>query len=344
VVTSGEALRQSTASRVTAAIVGCGDISVVHQEAVRAMAALGQARLVAVCDTNVAAAERAGQRFGAPAFVEHRSMLAAVRPDVVHVCTPHDQHVVVVLDCLAAGSHVLLEKPLAHEVSQAQMIVDAAARHPDLKVGVCLQNRYNATVQRVRALLDSGELGEIVGASASVVWHRTPEYYRTSPWRGQKRRSGGGVLINQAIHTIDLLQWLLGDVHRVAGHTTRALAATAEFDIDVEDTAHLIFDHTGGARSVLFATVAGAVDFPVSLEIVTKGAVLFIRGDLTVTRVDGRVEKVMERQAESAGRSYWGVSHSLLISDFYRTLPEPHPFWIGPEQAMAALRILTQVT
>lgn len=105
------------------------------------MAALGQARLVAVCDTNAAAAQRAGQRFDAPAFVEHRSMLAAVRPDVVHVCTPHDQHVVVVLDCLAAGSHVLLEKPLAQEVSQAQMIVDAAARHPDLKVGVCLQNR-----------------------------------------------------------------------------------------------------------------------------------------------------------------------------------------------------------
>src|ERR1019366_5707088 len=114
----------------------------------------------------------------------------------------------------------------AHTIAQAQLVVDAARDRPDLKVGACLQNRYNATSQAMRRLLDSGALGSVVGASASVVWHRTPQYYGLRSWRGERRRSGGGVLINQAIHTIDLLLWLLGNVTNVAGHATQTPIAT----------------------------------------------------------------------------------------------------------------------
>jgi predicted dehydrogenase len=172
------------------------------------------------------------------------------------------------------------------------------------------------------------------------VWHRPAAYYAAKPWRGQKRRSGGGVLINQAIHTLDLLHWLLGDVEQVSGHSERLLPNPA---VDVEDTASLLLVHAGGARSMLFATVAGAVDSPVTLEIDTENAVLFLRSDLTITWANGRVETVTERQAHSAGRSYWGVSHMTLIEDFYGRLSEPDPFWIGPEEAMASLRILDHV-
>jgi UDP-N-acetyl-2-amino-2-deoxyglucuronate dehydrogenase len=325
---------------VTAAVVGCGDVSAVHLEAIRVMAARGAAQLVAVCDINPDVADEVSRAHGVTGFRDHLSMLAAVDPDVVHVCTPHDQHLPVVLDCLEAGVHVLVEKPLAHNVSEAQLVVDAARRHPHLKVGVCLQNRYNATAQAARQLLQSGELGAVHGGWASVVWRRPAAYYTAKPWRGQKRRSGGGVLINQAIHTLDLLQWLLGDVHEVSGHAERLLPY---LDVDVEDTADVLLVHAGGARSMLFATVAGAVDSPVTLEITTENAVLFVRGDLTITWTDGRVETVPERQADSVGRSYWGVSHTTLIDDFYRRLAEPGAFWIGPEEAMASLRIVTQV-
>jgi UDP-N-acetyl-2-amino-2-deoxyglucuronate dehydrogenase len=335
--------RSRSAPPATAAIVGCGDVSVVHLQALEFLARQGLVRLTGVCDTDAAAAERTGRRYGVPAFTDHNSLLTTAQPDVVHVCTPHDQHVPVVLDCLSAGISVLVEKPLAHTIAQAQLVVDAARDRPDLKVGVCLQNRYNATSQAMRRLLDSGALGSVVGASASVVWHRTPQYYGLRSWRGERRRSGGGVLINQAIHTIDLLQWLLGNVTYVAGHATQTPIATSGLHTDVEDTAHLILQHEGGARSVLFATVSGAVDFPVTLELVTERAVLFLREALTVTWADGRTETVHERQADSAGRSYWGVSHSQLIEDFYRRLPEPGPFWIGPSEAMSSLSILTQV-
>ena len=185
----------------------------------------------------------------------------------------------------------------------------AAAEQPGApKIAVCFQNRYNATSQAMAALLASGELGSVLGGSATVCWHRPPAYYQSRPWRGQVDRSGGGVLINQAIHSVDLLQWLLGEVRDVRGRASRLALG----DVEVEDTAQIVLDHEGGARSVFFATNANATDSPVTLEIVTEAAELFLRRDLTVRYADGRVEVVEERQAASSGRAYWGVSHRLL--------------------------------
>jgi predicted dehydrogenase len=246
----------------------------------------------------------------------------------------------VAIDCLDAGTAGLVEKPVAHTVAEADRLIAAARRHPDVKAGICLQNRYNSTSRAARALLASGELGAVRGGSATVLWHRDPEYYRARPWRGQRRDSGGGVLINQAIHTLDLMEWLLGGVVRTTGHSGRY--ALDRF-VDVEDTAHAVLDHAGGPRSVVFATVANVVDSPVTIEIVTERAVLLIRGDLTVSYVDGRTETVAERQPSTGGRAYWGASHELLIADFHRTLPDPEPFWIGPREGARSLRLAHEI-
>ena len=318
----------------TAAVIGCGDVSVVHLEAIEKRPG---SRLVAVCDTDPGTAGAVGARRGVPAFTDHHQLLAAHRPDVVHISTPHHQHAQVAVDCLAAGVHVVLEKPVAHTLEAAEQVVAAAARHPDRKIGVCFQNRYNAAVQAAHALVRSGELGEVRGGSATVLWHRTPEYYAKRPWRGQRALSGGGVLINQAIHTLDLLQWLLGDVTRVRGQV-----GTNELDgvIDVEDTAQLVLHHGPTTRSVLFATTAHVVDSAVTVEVVAEHATLQIRGDLTVTWADGRVETVSERRAASGGRSYWGVSHDLLVDDFHGGLTSPEPFWISPAEGLKVSRVL----
>jgi predicted dehydrogenase len=321
----------------TAAVIGCGDVSVVHLQAIENLDGID---LVGVCDTDAGRSAASAQRYGVPGFTGHRELLDAVQPDVVHVCTPHYQHTQVAIDCIDAGAAVLVEKPVAHTVAEADRLIATARRHPDVKVGICLQNRYNATTRATRALLDSGELGVVCGGSATVLWHRDPAYYRARPWRGRLRDSGGGVLINQAIHTMDLMEWLLGDVVRARGHAGRyALDGV----VDVEDTAHVLLDHAGGARSVVFATVANVADSPVTIEIVAERAVLLIRGDLTVSYADGRTETVAERRATTGGRSYWGVSHELLIADFYRTLPDPEPFWIGPEEGARSLRLVHQI-
>ena len=320
----------------TAAVIGCGDVSVVHFDAIQA---LPDAELVAVCDVDPAAAARAAERYAVPSFTGHAELLAALRPDVVHISTPHDQHVPPALDCLAAGVSVVVEKPVAHTRSEADRLVAAAEQPGAPKIGVCFQNRYNATSRAMADLLASGQLGSVLGGSATVCWHRPPAYYQSRPWRGQVDRSGGGVLINQAIHSVDLLQWLLGEVREVRGRASRL----ALDGVDIEDTAHLVLDHDGGARSVFFATNANATDSPVTLEIVTEGAELFLRRDLTVRYADGRVEVVEERQAASSGRTYWGVSHQALIADFYARLADPEPFWISPREAAKSLDILSRV-
>ncbi|MCD4852946.1 Gfo/Idh/MocA family oxidoreductase [Arthrobacter sp. AK01] len=320
----------------TAAIIGCGDISTVHFSAISTLAGV---QLAAVCDTDPGRLEAASAAHGVPGYADYLDMLQEVRPDVVHVCTPHHLHASVAADCLERGVNVIVEKPLAHTLAEGKRLIEAAERSP-AKIAVCFQNRYNATSQAMRKLLDDGGLGQVIGASATVMWHRDGDYYRSRPWRGTWAEGGGGLMMNQAIHTVDLLQWLVGDVAKVEGRaSTRSLGGV----IEVEDTAEFVAEHVGGARSVFYATLANAVNAPVTLDIVTEKATLSLRGDLTVTYADGRVDVIPERVVESGGRSYWGVSHELLIADFYSRLAEPGPFWINPAEAGKSLGIIKDI-
>lgn len=321
---------------IRAAVIGCGDVSVVHFGAI---SKLDGVELVAVCDTDPGRLAEAVAAYGVPGFADHLSLLAEQKPDVVHISTPHDQHAVLAADCLERGVNVIVEKPLAHTLEEGRRLIEAAAQS-SAKIAVCFQNRYNATAQAMHALLSSGELGAVLGASATVMWQRSAGYYLSRPWRGSWAGGGGGLMMNQAIHTVDLLQWLVGDVVSLSGNaSTRFLGGT----IDVEDTAEFVAEHANGARSAFYATLANAVTAPVTLDIVTEQATLGLRGDLTVTYADGRVEVVPERVVESGGRAYWGVSHELLIADFYARLGEDGPFWINPSEAAKSLRIVKEI-
>jgi predicted dehydrogenase len=322
--------------RTTAAGSGCGDVSAVHFEAV---AKLDGATLVAVCDADPGRLAAAMASYGVPGFADHLSLIDTVRPDVVHICTPHDQHASLASDCLERGVNVIVEKPLAHTLAEGARLVDAASAG-SAKIAVCFQNRYNATSQAMHALRQSGELGAVVGASATVLWQRTAEYYENRPWRGTWAGGGGGLMMNQAIHTVDLLQWLVGEVVAVSGNASTRFLGGA---IEVEDTADFVAEHANGARSAFYATLANAFNAPVTLDVVTEKAVLSLRDDLTVTYADGRIDVVPERKSDSGGRSYWGVSHELLINDFYARLHEPEPFWISPAEAEKSLRIIKDV-
>ena len=317
-------------------MIGCGVVSVVHFEAI---AAIDDAELVGVADTDPATAAAAAERHGVPSFPDVESLIAGVGPDVVHVCTPHDAHVPVSLTALRAGVAVLQEKPVAHTMAEAARLIDAAEQGTT-KIGICFQNRYNATSQALRSMLDSGELGAVIGASATLMWNRPPEYYAARPWRGRLATSGGGVLINQAVHMLDLLLWLFGDPVTVNGSATRRVLDGV---VEVEDTADMVLQHASGVRSIFFATVANTVDAPVNLEIATERATLSLRGDLTVRYREGHNEVVGERVAASSGRAYWGVSHEVLIRDFYSRLDDPDPFWISPREATRSLAVIEQV-
>jgi len=318
------------------AVIGCGDISVMH---LRAIEANPDIELVAVCDTDADRLAATAEQTGVPGFTDHRELIGSGRADVVHIATPHNEHAPLAIDFLDAGIDVLLEKPMAHTLSGAQAL-QAAAEASDARFAVCFQNRYNAPVQALRSLLDSGALGPVLGAFGMVVWHRTAEYYVSRPWRSTWAGGGGGLLLNQAIHTLDLLQWMMGEVTEVAGTAaTRSLAEA----IEVEDTAEINLTHANGAHSVFFATVSHARDTPVIAEFVTEQAVLRLDGVLTVAHHDGRVETVTERTVEGGGRSYWGVSHELLINDFHAGHGSGEPFWIGADEGIKTIKIIDAV-
>ena len=320
----------------TAAIIGCGDVSIIHTEA---LAEMEEVTLVGVCDPDPDRLASAAQAHGVEGFADHLSLLDAVNPDVVHLCTPHNQHASLAIDSLERGVNVIVEKPLAHTIDEGQRLVQAAEQGT-AKIAVCFQNRYNVTAQAMHRLLTSGDLGDVLGGSFTVVWHRSADYYLNRPWRGTWAGGGGGLLMNQAIHTVDLLQWLMGDVVTISGHaSTRFLGET----IDVEDTAEFVAQHTSGARSVFYATLAHATNSPVTIEVVTEKAVLSLRGDLTVAYADGRTEVIAERKAPSGGRAYWGVSHELLIRDFYNRIGAEEPFWISPREAEKSLHLVQDI-
>ena len=324
------------AGALRVAVVGCGDISSVHFDAILANP---DVRLVAVCDIDAELAADTGHRLGAAAHTDLTAMLAEIRPDVVHICTPHHLHAMMAVECLGRGIHVLLEKPLATTVDDGEAIIRAAA-HSTASIGVCFQNRYNATSRALRTLLDGGTLGAVIGGRGSVTWFRNADYYRRRPWRGTWAGGGGGVLLNQAIHTLDLLQFYLGDVADVRGQASRL---SLPDPVEVEDTACIQLRHTGGAGSIFYASNGYLDNAPVSLEILTAEATLRLDTDLTVTYLDGTVEVIAEPQVGSGEKAYWGISHGLLIEDFYRQVRAGQPFWIDAREAMKTLRIITAV-
>src|SRR6478752_903195 len=136
----------------TAAVIGCGDVSSIHLEAIGAIDGID---LVGVCDVDPDRRAVAEKTLAVPGFADHRQLIDSVRPDVVHICTPHDQHVQPAIDCLERGEHATTEKPLANTVKGGQRLIEAAEQNP-AKIAVCFQNRYNATVAAMHQLLTSG--------------------------------------------------------------------------------------------------------------------------------------------------------------------------------------------
>lgn len=333
-----------------AAIVGCGDVATVHAEALEALASDLGIKFVAVVDKDLETAEKFAAGLGAAgdssessvkAYGSLPALFAKEKIDVLHITTPHDQHIGLALEALHHGVNVILEKPLANELDQAQRLIDYLDENPDgPKIAVCYQNRYNVSSQELRRLLDSGELGAINGAYSSVVWTRTPGYYTQKPWRGQQAHSGGGLLMNQAIHTLDLLQWFLGEATEVKGTVSTDKYADV---IDVEDTAHAYIRHESGVHTSFYGTLTNSRHRHVEIELDCENALVELRDGLVVNWTDGRVKRFEERTQESEGRSYWGVSHELLIRDFYEKLGDQEPFWIGPREAMSSLDIAKSI-
>ena len=257
-------------------IIGCGaGIATFH---LRALSQLPNAKIVGMCDVSAERGQARADEVGAPFFADHRAMLAATKPNVAVICTPHPFHARLAIDAFAAGAHVLTEKPIAIEVAEADAMV-AAAHQAGKLLAVNFQQRFRPVVQRAKQMLDSGSIGDLVRVMCLEPWFRPMSYFKDVPWRGTWKGEGGGVLMNQAPHDLDLLCYLVGLPKKVWGWTR-----TQHHDIEAEDMAQAMFEFPNGAPGYLYTSTAEAGSKQ-RITLVGQRGILDISGNtLTLTR------------------------------------------------------------
>ena len=261
--------------RLRYGVIGAGVVAPLHLQAI---AALDDAELVGISADDQELAVARAQEAGCPSFVDHRQLLA-LAPDVVVVCTPHPSHPPLAIEALEAGAHVLVEKPLAVEAREADTMIDAAERAGRL-LGVCFQQRFRPVIVAAHALIASGRLGELIRVSIVDPLYRPNSYYGTAGWRGTWAGEGGGVLMNQAPHTLDLLCHLAGPPATVWGHSRRRSQP-----MEAEDTATALVEYQNGAvGTVAVSTVEPGVQ---RIELVgDRGRIEILGESLTFERFE----------------------------------------------------------
>lgn len=229
-------------------IVGCGMIARFHA---KALAEIEQATLVACCSRTAAAAEAFAEEFSCRSFDSIEAMLENTELDAVCICTPSGAHLEPAVVAAQHQKHVMVEKPLEVTPARCDAIIEACRDHGVLLGGI-FQSRFLEASQAIKAAVDAGHFGVLSVASASIKWYRSQEYYDSGAWRGTWALDGGGALMNQAIHTVDLLQWVMGPIARVAALS----ALRAHERIEVEDTLVAAVEFANGALGTITATTA----------------------------------------------------------------------------------------
>ena len=230
------------------ALVGCGRIAIRHAELLGGGQISG-CGLVAVCDTNIERARTIGEKYKVPYFDDMHEMMKNESIDVVSILTESGAHAQNVVDLAHYGKHLVVEKPMALTLDDADRMIESCDMN-DVRLFIVKQNRLNVPVQKLRQAIEAKRFGKIVLGTIRVRWCRPQSYYDQDDWRGTWAQDGG-VLTNQASHHVDLLEWMLGDVESVFAKSTTALA-----DIEVEDTAVVILKFRSGALGVIEATTA----------------------------------------------------------------------------------------
>lgn len=312
-------------------VVGCGNISRCHFSSLEKIEDI---TISSVVDIKPERADAAAEKYNCRAFYDFDGMLREYKPDCIHICTPHYLHVPMAVKALSLGINVLCEKPCAitqeslEKLRMAQLLSGA-------QYGVCFQNRYNPCVEVVKKLIKEEAYGKLLGANATVFWMRDENYY-SDDWHGKLDKEGGGVLVNQAIHTEDLLRYIIGkNIKSVSGHI---FSDKFRGITEVEDTAYARFEFEDGLIAVYTCTVAAGASFPITIDFLCENGILRIERDTAYLLKDGEVKKLSsELEGDTVGKDYWGKGHLSLITDFYDCLKTGRRFRIDANEGGKAV-------
>lgn len=321
------------------AIVGCGRIAKRHAELLGTGQIAG-ARLVAVCDVEPARADAYATRYGVPGFTSLTSMLAQPGIDAVSVLTPSGDHAKHATEVASSHRHVVVEKPMALTLEDADAMI-AAADRAGVRLFVVKQNRFNVPVVKAREALEAGRLGKLVLGTVRVRWCREQSYYDQDAWRGTWAQDGG-VIANQASHHVDMLGWFMGPVESVHARCARALV-----DIEAEDTVVATLRFRNGALGVVEATGATRPrDLEGSLSVLGAGGTIEI-GGFAVNKIrhwqfvapDAADAEVMERFSVNPPNVY-GFGHQAYYEHVVGCLSEGKPALVDGREGRGSLELV----
>jgi len=295
--------------KIKVGIVGLGTISPIHLEAILN---LNYVELVCVCDKDPIKAEGIGQREGCQWTSDYEEVLKNSSIEVIHILTPHYLHVPMAIEALEEDKHVILEKPVGISRDQLKSL-EKSAKACARVLGVTFQNRVNPTTEAMLRLIHEGSLGQLQGATGVLNWFRADDYYHGSDWRGDLKTEGGGVLINQAIHTLDLLEYIGGPITSLKAQTMNNFHPT----IEVEDTAMVALRYENGARGNLFASNCHGKNSEVELEFVFEHGTLRLLDKKLYLVGDAHQKFIISDEPTSGDKAYWGMSHQRIIGNIY---------------------------
>ncbi len=301
-------------------LIGGGNISETHA---RAALAIPGVSIAAIYGSNHKKIVRLAKKFGGTPYTELNNFLSHRPMDFVAIGSPSGMHAAQGIAAAERGLHVLTEKPIDISAANADALISIARNH-HLKLGVMFQDRFKPEIRKLKAWLERGVLGKPLLVDARVKWYRPPQYYADSTWRGTLGLDGGGALINQAVHTVDLLLWLMGDVDRV-----QSSISTGFHRIEGEDLAVALLEFSSGARGVLQASTAIFPGYPRRIELTgTEGTIVLEHDRVAAVDLRNPPEDVRpgspsvdsENVASPVVSDFSG--HQAIFEDFIRAIQE----------------------
>ena len=321
------------------AVIGLGNALAPHAKALLELR--DRARVVRAVARNEAQRKAAAEAYGFPVHDDAEAAIRDPAVDAVMVLTPANAHLEIAAMAFAAGRHVLCEKPLEATVARGEQLI-AAGRRANKRLQIMLQLRFREASRHLKALLRSGALGEIQAATMVVPWWRPQSYY-DDPGRGVKARDGGGVMMTQAIHTLDLYRWFLGIDDVVASQ----VRTTSLHRMETEDYASALFRLGNGAPGTMIATVAAYPGGPESITVIGANGTARMEGSgLRVSYIDGREETAGDDTGSGSGRTFMGFSHlphKAVIADFLDAIEQDRDPAIPGEEALATQRVIDAI-
>jgi predicted dehydrogenase len=325
-------------------IIGTGMIADFHAQAIQSM---GNARLVGVCGSDSAKADIFAQKFNCKAFSNYSEMLRSDEIDIVTIATPSGNHMDPTVEAAQQGKHVLCEKPMEISLDRIDAMI-SAHRNSGTYLGGIFNYRYSDSVALLKRAVDEGRFGNLSFVSVHVPWWRSDEYYQ-SKWRGTWKLDGGGALMNQSIHMIDLMQYLVGPLSSL-----QASIATIGHAIEVEDTAAAIVKFKNNALGSIYGSTASFPGQFRRMEITgTKGTAILIDDAIAVWQFADQKEEDFEILNNIGGPSGGGgasdpasisyLFHKKNIAAFIAAIESGKPFEINGDEARKAVEIVLAI-